>query len=755
MAVVISRKREGRIGSILVYVLSLVLLDHSTGAPVQRVDPGTKDVWLPWRGAAPKTGQIAQKRLCPARRHLTEVTVHPTFIAAKGAATPRDLNTQALPAIEMLTGRCSREDPSDIPWVLLAPDSPVHPAQDFSILSSDLGTTVYGSATAESVELFNATTLIQGSEGQETLWIGNISFISGPAPSDAITIVDVCPPGMVISGWQVNQGPVLLGISWRCSCTNCGCDCMDNKACTAGPSPSMGKPLLPWCHVNPTPSCSIHFNAVGDQGPWYWCSSTNATSTVLAEKTAQGCMCASPFTFNMGSPRLTVVSQGSCIAAGASGRPWCVVMEGSCPPNAKLWQQRDASGMNASSDYCQDYPGEGAPALMVDVRAASVESPRKAPMEGHVVGAIVVVIMIAAVTLLAVVLYRFKEGCMYKSKAVLQGHGKPWTDSPFGRRTIQNSDDFDSAINHPDPDSLKGTNGVAREDSSLHTLLESLPPLHPQPSWKISPNNISFVKRPDGSDWILGTGAFGTVYRALMNGVQPVAVKVMESQDTYARQAVAREIAILKDSRNPHIVQFLGACVGTDGKMLVVMELMDQGTLFQAIADGRVSWYNRGRKIALDVAMGLAFLHSHNIVHLDIKSNNVLLARNLTAKISDVGLARVLQSQSGNSSLKGIGTYSHAAPEVLAGPMKVAESADIYSFGVLLWEIVTTDLPKRGGNREVKVPEECPQEIADLIQECTSTDPDKRPTASELVKVLSNPSLGRKPTIPHDPALCS
>lgn len=67
---------------------------------------------------------------------------------------------------------------------------------------------------------------------------------------------------------------------------------------------------------------------------------------------------------------------------------------------------------------CADYPGEGAPALKVDVRAASVEMPRKAPMEGHVVGAIVVVIMIAVITLLAVVVYRFKVGCMSKSKAV-------------------------------------------------------------------------------------------------------------------------------------------------------------------------------------------------------------------------------------------------------------------------------------------------------------------------------------------------
>lgn len=82
----------------------------------------------------------------------------------------------------------------------------------------------------------------------------------------------------------------------------------------------------------------------------------------------------------------------------------------------------------------------------------------------------------------------------------------------------------------------------------------------------------------------------------------------------------------------------------------------------------------RGRKIALDVAMGLAFLHSHNVVHLDIKSGNILLARNLTAKISDVGLARQLQSGQ-NSSIKGVGTFQYAAPEVLTGEMKVGRSS--------------------------------------------------------------------------------
>jgi hypothetical protein len=70
----------------------------------------------------------------------------------------------------------------------------------------------------------------------------------------------------------------------------------------------------------------------------------------------------------------------------------------------------------------------------------------------------------------------------------------------------------DSAIHTGERNgNLNGPGGSVRQESSLHRLLERLPTLHPQPSWKISPDDITIVKRPDGSDWLLGTGAYGQV----------------------------------------------------------------------------------------------------------------------------------------------------------------------------------------------------------------------------------------------------
>ncbi|KAL4437441.1 hypothetical protein ABPG75_004580 [Micractinium tetrahymenae] len=166
----------------------------------------------------------------------------------------------------------------------------------------------------------------------------------------------------------------------------------------------------------------------------------------------------------------------------------------------------------------------------------------------------------------------------------------------------------------------------------------------PFSDWQISPSEIQIVKRPDGSDWSLGSGGFGKVYKALRHGVQPVAVKVLLTALDMRQMAMAefrREVAILRACRDVNIVQFIGAHLGPDQTMLVT-EYLEGGNLANNISAGRVTWYRRGKKIALDVGRGLVFLHSKRVVHLDIKSPNVLLARDGTAKIADVGMARIL-----------------------------------------------------------------------------------------------------------------
>ncbi|KAI3430353.1 hypothetical protein D9Q98_004948 [Chlorella vulgaris] len=256
--------------------------------------------------------------------------------------------------------------------------------------------------------------------------------------------------------------------------------------------------------------------------------------------------------------------------------------------------------------------------------------------------------------------------------------------------------------------------------------------------WHIPSEAIQILKRPDGSDWRIGSGGFGTVFKAMRNGVQPVAVKVIqagagEMQATMSDDEFAREVSILRSCRDTNILQFQGVCFHEQQGTLLVTEFMEGGNLAQNLRAKTVSWNRRGKKIAIDVARALVYLHSRRILHLDIKSANVLLTRDgHTAKLGDVGMAQIMAGDSVSGS---VGTLGWSAPELLLGE-PCDTKADVYSFGVLLWEIVTGEVPSRGQLRDPVVPDECPPEVAALIDRCLSHDPGDRPTSTNLVELL-------------------
>ncbi|KAG7667074.1 putative serine/threonine-protein kinase [Nannochloris sp. 'desiccata'] len=304
----------------------------------------------------------------------------------------------------------------------------------------------------------------------------------------------------------------------------------------------------------------------------------------------------------------------------------------------------------------------------------------------------------------------------------------------FGAGVVDKDDDSDR------PGSSSGTAYDGDSVNPRSNLPESesfCPDQLPWDDWQVGLSELEVCHRPDGSEHIIGSGGFGKVYKALRNGVQPVAVKVIPTSsrggdaERKEKDSTRQEIAILRACRDANIVQFQGAHLGPD-QTLLVTEYMEGGDLMANIAAGRVTWWRRGRKIAIDVAKGLCFLHNRRIVHFDLKSPNILLTRDGTAKIADVGMAKFLNRDYVSAV---VATLSWSAPEMLWGA-KCTEKADIYSYGIVLWEICTGEIPERGRLRDIRVPEECPEEVRALVLECLETRPSMRPSALQIVERL-------------------
>lgn len=144
--------------------------------------------------------------------------------------------------------------------------------------------------------------------------------------------------------------------------------------------------------------------------------------------------------------------------------------------------------------------------------------------------------------------------------------------------------------------------------------------------------------------------------------------------------------------RHPNIVLFLGACIKPPNLGLV-LEFCNKGSLWSVLQNHEISltWEDR-KKIALDTAKGVYYLHSFNppILHRDLKSLNLLLDDSFRTKLIDFGWTRKLDIIMTGK----IGTYQWMAPEVISG-LNYTEKADVFSFGIILWEIASREPPYR------------------------------------------------------------
>ncbi|PSR96528.1 Serine/threonine-protein kinase [Actinidia chinensis var. chinensis] len=247
----------------------------------------------------------------------------------------------------------------------------------------------------------------------------------------------------------------------------------------------------------------------------------------------------------------------------------------------------------------------------------------------------------------------------------------------------------------------------------------------------------------------IGLGSYGEVYRGDLHGTE-VAVKKFLDQDLSGQslEEFMSEVRIMKRLRHPNVVLFMGAVTHVPN-LSIVTEFLPRGSLYRLIHRPNNQLDKRRRlRMALDAARGMNYLHNCTpvIVHRDLKTPNLLVDKNWIVKVCDFGLSRMKYSTF-LSSRSTAGTAEWMAPEVLRNEPS-DEKCDVFSFGVILWELCTLQQPWGGMNpmqvvgavgfqhRRLDIPNDMDPAIADIIRQCWQTDPKLRPSFAEIMAAL-------------------
>ncbi|KAG1367781.1 putative LRR receptor-like serine/threonine-protein kinase [Cocos nucifera] len=279
----------------------------------------------------------------------------------------------------------------------------------------------------------------------------------------------------------------------------------------------------------------------------------------------------------------------------------------------------------------------------------------------------------------------------------------------------------------------------------------------------------------------IGEGGFGSVYRGVLPDGSEIAVKQLSSKSKQGNREFINEIGMISALQHPNLVKLYGCCI-EGNQLLLVYEYMENNSLAHALFGPqeyrlKLDWRTR-RKICLGIARGLAFLHEESrlkIVHRDIKATNILLDKDLNAKISDFGLAKLDEEENSHISTRIAGTIGYMAPEY-AMRGYLTDKADVYSFGVVALELVsgmsnTNYRPKedfvylldwayvlqeQGSLLELvdpnlgsNYPKEEALQMLNLALVCTNPSPTLRPTMSTVVSMLDGKTPVRVPEVKH------
>eukprot|EP01094_Clydonella_sp_ATCC50884_P006605 TRINITY_DN1582_c0_g1_i2.p1 TRINITY_DN1582_c0_g1~~TRINITY_DN1582_c0_g1_i2.p1 ORF type:complete len:401 (+),score=80.81 TRINITY_DN1582_c0_g1_i2:146-1204(+) len=268
-------------------------------------------------------------------------------------------------------------------------------------------------------------------------------------------------------------------------------------------------------------------------------------------------------------------------------------------------------------------------------------------------------------------------------------------------------------------------------------------------SWEINYSDIRFLYR-------IGLGAFGEVFRAQFRGTTVAVKRIIGGNWRSSLEIFTDELEFMKALRHPNIVLFVGCCTRPPN-LCIVTEFLAGGDL-REILDGETTppWKTLVRWCT-EAASGLAYLHGENIVHRDVKTNNMLISESGTLKVGDFGLARIRQGDQ----MSQVGNWACMAPEMLRSESDYDEKVDVYGYGIMVWEVITRrradDIPRtKEFSVDIRsalklVARGCPVGLDKLAMRCCSLDASDRPSFTEILRKLERTKAITESKVLSDP----
>ncbi|KAE9620955.1 putative dual-specificity kinase TKL-Pl-4 family [Lupinus albus] len=246
----------------------------------------------------------------------------------------------------------------------------------------------------------------------------------------------------------------------------------------------------------------------------------------------------------------------------------------------------------------------------------------------------------------------------------------------------------------------------------------------------------------------IASGSFSDVYKGTYCN-QDVAIKVLKNGNLNenTQTEFSREVYILSKIQHKNVIELIGACT-KPSNLYIVTEYMSGGSMYDFLhIQKAVLTLSSLLKVAIDISEGLYCLHQNGIIHRDLKAANLLMDEKGVVKIADFGVARLLDP-TGIMTAE-TGTYRWMAPEVIEHK-PYSHKADIFSFGIILWELLTRKLPyehlsplqaavgvvHKGLRPEI--PRDTHPKLVELLHQCWQQDPSLRPDFSEILKFLQH-----------------